>query len=162
MKLIPRYFVCMACNAKFFAQVSKLPCPRCGSAYTSRERIEPPWRKQAGRVSHPHSAKAIEGCTQNEKRGNQVSQASNGKSAAKRPVFRRRFGGVEVAVFEFKSENGRLTHSAKLTYSFRRRDSEKWEVSEYLPTSELLTASKLLEIAHTEIMGRVEASGRKV
>lgn len=90
-----------------------------------------------------------------------MKSVKSGKESGQRPVFSRRVGSLEVAVFEFSGESGRLSHTVKLTYSFRRKDSETWEVSEYLPTSELLAAAKLLDIAHTEILERSEGRVRK-
>lgn len=72
------------------------------------------------------------------------------------PCYRRRDGSLEVAVFEWPGENGRLSHTAKLTYSFKRKESETWETTEYLPSSELLSASKLLGDAHSAIVDRLE------
>ena len=43
---IPWYFCCSTCDAKFFNDVSKCECPRCGSELTSNERIQPPWQKK--------------------------------------------------------------------------------------------------------------------
>ena len=39
---MPYYFVC-ACNAKWFAPVSSVDCPRCGTPSTSTETLTPPW-----------------------------------------------------------------------------------------------------------------------
>ena len=37
------YFVCLTCNAKWFAMKQEMPCPRCFTAARSRERLTPPW-----------------------------------------------------------------------------------------------------------------------
>ena len=37
------YFVCHHCNAKWFAPLPRLPCPRCGQHAASHEEITPPW-----------------------------------------------------------------------------------------------------------------------
>ena len=73
-----------------------------------------------------------------------------------KPVFRRRYGTLEVAVFEWPSEDGRISHTARLTYSFRRKENDEWESSDYLPTSELLAASKLFMDAHSAIHDRLQ------
>jgi excisionase family DNA binding protein len=39
------YFVCPACECKFFHKEQAVDCPRCGERLASRERLEPPWRK---------------------------------------------------------------------------------------------------------------------
>jgi len=71
-------------------------------------------------------------------------------------VWKRWIGALEIAVFEWPGEDGRLSHTTKLTYSFRRKDSDAWETSEYLPTSELLGASKLFDLAHSAVHERLE------
>ena len=76
------------------------------------------------------------------------------------PIFRRRYGAVEVAVFEWPGEIERVSHTTKLTYSFKRKNSDVFETSEYLPTSELLAASKLLSDAHSAIVDRLEQQKR--
>lgn len=37
------YFVCLTCNAKWFAMKQEMPCPRCFTPVCSRERLTPPW-----------------------------------------------------------------------------------------------------------------------
>lgn len=76
--------------------------------------------------------------------------------AATKPVWKRRMGALEIALFEWHGEDGRLSHTSKLTYSFRRKDSDAWETSEYLPSSELLAASKLFDLAHSAVHERLE------
>lgn len=76
--------------------------------------------------------------------------------AANKPVWKQRMGNLEVAVFEWPGDDGRLSHTTKLTYSFRRKDSDAWETSDYLPSSELLIAAKLFDIAHSEVHHRLE------
>jgi hypothetical protein len=39
----PWYFVCLACDAKWFAESSRARCPRCSDSNTSTEQITPPW-----------------------------------------------------------------------------------------------------------------------
>lgn len=76
--------------------------------------------------------------------------------ATNRPFWKRRMGGLEIACFEWEGEDNRLSHTTKLTYSFRRRDSDNYENSDYLPSSELLTAAKLFDLAHTAIIDRLD------
>jgi hypothetical protein len=71
------------------------------------------------------------------------------------PIITRRIGSLEIAIFEWESEDKRVSHSTRLTYSFRRKNSNTWETSEFLPTSELLAAAKLFDLAHTAIMERL-------
>lgn len=77
------------------------------------------------------------------------------------PMFRRRYGAMEVAVFEWPGGNERVSHTTKLTYSFKRKDSEVWETTEHFPTSELLSASKLLSDAHSAIVDRLDEQKRE-
>jgi ribosomal protein L37E len=37
------YFVCLRCNSKWFAAVTKMNCPRCGKPCESKERLIPLW-----------------------------------------------------------------------------------------------------------------------
>jgi hypothetical protein len=37
------YFVCDCCNAKWFAEIQEMECPRCGRSAVSSERHVPPW-----------------------------------------------------------------------------------------------------------------------
>jgi hypothetical protein len=69
-------------------------------------------------------------------------------------------GALEVACFEWVGDDGRLSHTTKLTYSFRRKDSEAWETSEYLPNTELLAAAKLFDLAHTAVHDRLDQAIR--
>lgn len=39
------YFVCSACNAKWFGRSSAMPCPRCFVPAVSNERLHLPWRR---------------------------------------------------------------------------------------------------------------------
>ncbi len=39
------YFVCSACECRFFHNEQTVDCPRCGEGLTSRELLEPPWRR---------------------------------------------------------------------------------------------------------------------
>ena len=38
------YFMCHACDCKFFCDEQQSPCPRCGEELTSREQLMLPWR----------------------------------------------------------------------------------------------------------------------
>ncbi len=40
------YFVCERCECKFFHKEQRVECPRCRQNLTSREQLEPPWRKR--------------------------------------------------------------------------------------------------------------------
>lgn len=40
------YFVCKACDAKWFAWMSIFYCPRCGRLTMTRERYAAPWAKE--------------------------------------------------------------------------------------------------------------------
>jgi hypothetical protein len=51
------YFVCSCCDAKWFAPVGRMACPRCGSEATSTERFAPPWLKGLKR-SRPENNQA--------------------------------------------------------------------------------------------------------
>lgn len=77
------------------------------------------------------------------------------------PIFTKRMGSLEIAVFEWEGNEGRVNHSTKLTYSFKRKESEVWENSDYLPTSELLLAAKLFDIAHSAIVERIQERREK-
>lgn len=37
------YFVCLACNAKWFGNAELSYCRRCGEIVTSKEQVIPPW-----------------------------------------------------------------------------------------------------------------------
>lgn len=39
------YFVCLRCDAKFFARSRQVDCPRCRQSITSKEKLIPPWFK---------------------------------------------------------------------------------------------------------------------
>ena len=39
------YFVCPACNAKWFHTLPRHPCPRCGTMVAAGDRVVPPWRQ---------------------------------------------------------------------------------------------------------------------
>jgi hypothetical protein len=41
------YFVCVTCNAKWFANGQLIVCPRCGELTVSTEQFTPPWQDQA-------------------------------------------------------------------------------------------------------------------
>ena len=43
----PFYHVCKECNAKFFSPRRIEECPRCAKLSGSRERLYPPWVRQA-------------------------------------------------------------------------------------------------------------------
>lgn len=53
------YFVCDQCDAKWFAEINVMPCPRCGSLRGSREEIEPPWRAKATMFTVAEVAKKL-------------------------------------------------------------------------------------------------------
>ena len=53
------YFVCLTCNAKWFAGEQEMPCPRCFTAARSRERLTPPWLSPAiSSDNPPHTRKS--------------------------------------------------------------------------------------------------------
>ncbi len=90
-------------------------------------------------------------------RVNGTSQTSANGSGKQRPIWTKKGFPVQVAVFEFPSENGPPNYSVKLTRSFRRDEESEWETTDYLSGSDLLRGVKLLEAADTFIQARLEA-----
>jgi hypothetical protein len=43
-RIIPHYFVCSCCGAKWFQQKAVANCPRCHTRCVSDEQIIPPWQ----------------------------------------------------------------------------------------------------------------------
>ena len=39
------YFVCPSCNAKWFHNLQRHACPRCGTVVVAADKIVPPWRR---------------------------------------------------------------------------------------------------------------------
>jgi putative RNA 2'-phosphotransferase len=50
------HFVCLDCNAKFFAPALYLRCPRCGQEIRASVKAVPPWRSRAARVTPPRNS----------------------------------------------------------------------------------------------------------
>ena len=87
-------------------------------------------------------------------------KSSNDNGRKQRPVWTKKGFPLQVAVFEFPTENGPPNFSVKLTRTFRRDESSEWESSDYLGGSDLLRAAKLLEAADAFIQSRLEAEYR--
>jgi hypothetical protein len=43
---VPFYFVCLVCEAKWFAETQRSTCPRCRTSRLSNEQLTPPWWKR--------------------------------------------------------------------------------------------------------------------
>jgi hypothetical protein len=97
--------------------------------------------------------------TQNRANGKSTSQSSDG-GKKQRPVWSKKGFPVEVAVFEFPTENGPPNFSVKLTRTFRRDENSAWETSDFLGGSDLLRGAKLLEAADAFVQSRLEAEYR--
>lgn len=46
------YFICDACDAKWFAETDVMPCPRCATLQGSNIDIEPPWESASTAASN--------------------------------------------------------------------------------------------------------------
>lgn len=77
-----------------------------------------------------------------------------------RPVWTKKGFPLQVAVFEFPTDNGPPNFSVKLTRTFRRDEESEWETSDYLGGSDLLRAAKLLEAADGFVQSRLESDYR--
>lgn len=96
--------------------------------------------------------------TTNRASGNGKGQPQgNGSGHKQQPIWTKKGFPVQVAVFEFPTDNGRPNYSVKLTRTFRRDEESEWESSEYLGGSDLLRAAKLLEAADAFIQARLES-----
>jgi len=58
-------FVCMRCNAQWFARVDAMRCPRCNHKSVSDEQLDPPWRNYSERrnasAKKPHLKQLSQG-----------------------------------------------------------------------------------------------------
>lgn len=96
--------------------------------------------------------------TQTKSRVNGKSGSGNGQTV--RPVWSKKGFPLQIAVFEFPSENGPPNFSVKLSRTFRRDENSEWESTEYLSGSDLLRAAKLLEEADAFVQSRLESEYR--
>jgi hypothetical protein len=53
------YFVCTACEAKWFATQVRTICPRCGRRSLSGEQLTPPWYNRTDNEREPTSADQV-------------------------------------------------------------------------------------------------------
>jgi hypothetical protein len=70
---LPYYFVCVRCDAKWFARLPRVMCPRCEQWCSSREQRRPPWWKSSpgqakSACDHGASHQAAEDWTKNGRR----------------------------------------------------------------------------------------------
>jgi hypothetical protein len=96
--------------------------------------------------------------TQTQSQANGKSGSENGRK--QRPAWTKKGFPLQVAVFEFPTENGPSNFSVKLTRTFRRDENSEWESTDYLSGGDLLRAAKLLEAADAFIQERLESEYR--
>ena len=93
--------------------------------------------------------------TQSRVNGNGTQKSESGPK--QRPAWTKKGFPLQIAVFEFPTENGSPNFSVKLTRTFRRDENSPWETSEYLSGSDCLRAAQLLESADAFVQSRLEA-----
>lgn len=85
----------------------------------------------------------------------------SGQATKQRPVFKKRYFPVQMAVFEHRNGDNRTNFSVVVTRSFRREEGAEWENTEYLSAQDLLPAAKLLEEAYAFIQDRQQQAYEK-
>jgi hypothetical protein len=96
--------------------------------------------------------------TATQRRASGRKASENGRK--QRPAWTKKSFPIEVAVFEFPTENGPPNFSVKLTRAFRRDEDSEWESTDYLGGGDLLRAAKLLEAADAYVQERLESDYR--
>ncbi len=57
----PFYFLCRRCEAKWFAAIARIRCPRCGKRCRSDVQASPPWlRACAGTIERARAEGLVE------------------------------------------------------------------------------------------------------
>ena len=92
----------------------------------------------------------------NGKGASATQRSDNGNGHKQRPAWTKNGFPLNIAAFEFPTENGPPNFSVKLTRSFKRDEDSEWENTEYLGGGDLLRAAKLLEAADAFVQSRLE------